>query len=228
MMPTISGPSLRRLPRYMKMLARLAQEGHPYVTSAELARHLQLDETLVRKDLAAAGFTGKPRVGFAVASLLAHLEAYLDIRLAKDAFLIGAGRLGQALVSYRGFTKYGLRIVGLFDTAPGKIGQTVSELEIQPLWQAPALARQLHVRIAILAVPADAAQAVADTLADAGILAFWNFSGFPLTMPAPIIVYNEDLAESLAIISHQLSLLLATSAVDGAPTDSRPPIIRTE
>ncbi len=202
---SISGASLRRLPQYMKLLVRLDETGQRYVTSAELARQLKLDETLVRKDLSVTGFTGKPRVGFDVRALLQHLEFFLGLHNTKEAFIIGAGRLGQALSNYHGFDKYGLRIVGLFDTDPDKIGRMVGELEIMPLWKAPALARRLNVRIAILTVPAHAAQAVADLLADSGMLAFWNFSGHPLNMQDPIIVHNEDLAESLAVLSHRLA-----------------------
>jgi len=202
---TISGASLRRLPQYMKLLARRAEDGQVFVTSAELARMLKLDETLVRKDLSATGFTGKPRVGFPVEALLAHLEEFLGLRSTKEAFLIGAGNLGQALASYPGFTRYGLHIVALFDTDEHKIGQMVGDREILPLWKAPALARRMNVRIAILTVPPQVAQAVADLLADAGMLAFWNFSGQTLNMPDPLIVHNEDLAESLAVLSHGLA-----------------------
>lgn len=215
-MTTISGASLRRLPQYMKVLARLADDGHRYVTSAELARQLKLDETLVRKDLSVTGFTGKPRVGFAVPALLAHLEEFLGLKHTKEAFVIGAGRLGQALAQYPGFGKYGLRIVGLFDTDPAKIGQHVGELEIEPLWKAPALARRLNVRIAVLTVPPHVAQAVADLLVDAGILAFWNFSGAPVNLSEPIIVHNEDLAESLAVLSHHLAHIYAAEQVEQA------------
>jgi redox-sensing transcriptional repressor len=202
---SISGASLRRLPQYMKVLSQLAEEGTAYVTSAELARRLKLDETLVRKDLAVTSFTGKPRVGFPVNPLLAHLEGFLGLRNTKEAFIIGAGRLGQALAAYPGFEKYGLRIVALFDTDQAKIGQRIAEKEVLPLWKAPALARRLNVRIAILAVPPQCAQSVADLLVDAGIRAFWNFSGQALTIAEPVIVQAEDLAESLAVLSHHLA-----------------------
>ena len=201
----ISGASLRRLPQYLKLLVRLAEDGKLVVTSAELARQLKLDETLVRKDLAVTGFTGKPRVGFSVDGLMNHLEQFLGLRNTKEAFIIGAGRLGQALASYAGFEKYGLRIVALFDTNPEKIGQQVAEKEVLPLWKAPTLARQMNVRIAILSVPPQVAQSVADLLLDAGIMAFWNFSGHQLHLPEAIIVHDEDLAESLAVLSHRLA-----------------------
>jgi redox-sensing transcriptional repressor len=201
----ISGASLRRLPQYLKVLARLHDVGQPNVTSAELARQLKMDETLVRKDLSVTGFTGKPRVGFPVQALLEHLENFLGLRNTKEAFIVGAGRLGQALASYAGFEKYGLRIVALFDTDPEKIGQLVAEKEVLPLWKAPALARRLNVRIAILTVPPQVAQSVAELLVDAGMMAFWNFSGQQLSLPEHIIVHGEDLAESLAVLSHRLA-----------------------
>ena len=204
MATVISGAGLRRLPQYLTVLTRLTGDEQRYVTSAELARQLDLDETLVRKDLAMTGFTGKPRMGFDVLALLLHLKEYLGLQHVKEAFIIGAGRLGQALAGYPGFEKYHLKIVGIFDTAPHKIGQMVNGLEVQPLWTAPALARSMHIQLAILTVPPSAAQGVADMLADAGLLAFWNFSGNPLHLPAPIMVHNEDLAESVAILCHRL------------------------
>lgn len=215
---SISGASLHRLPQYLKLLLRLFEDGKVYVTSAELARHLKLDETLVRKDLAVTGFTGKPRVGFSVDGLMKHLEEYLGLHNTKEAFIIGTGRLGQALASYPGFDKYGLRIVGLFDTDPEKIGQLVSGLEVEPFWKAPALARQLNVRIAVLTVPPLAAQAIADLLVDAGMMAFWNFSGHQLRVPDPVIVHDEDLAESLAVLSHRLAkVVMAGQQLPSSP-----------
>ncbi|HEX2948097.1 MAG TPA: redox-sensing transcriptional repressor Rex [Armatimonadota bacterium] len=202
---SISGASLRRLPQYLKFLSRLAEDGKLYVTSAELARQLKLDETLVRKDISITGFTGKPRVGFPVQDLLNHLEMFLGLKNNKEAFIIGAGRLGQALAAYPGFEKYGLQIVSLFDVDADKIGQVVAGKEVLPLWKAPALARRMNVRIAILTVPPHSAQAVADLLVDAGMMAFWNFSGQQLQLPDHVIVHSEDLAESLAVLSHRLA-----------------------
>jgi redox-sensing transcriptional repressor len=214
---TISNASLRRLPQYMKVMARLAEDGQHFVTSAELARQLKLDETLVRKDLALTGFTGKPRVGFDVIGLRDHLLAFLGLHNTKEAFLIGAGRLGQALASYPGFEKYGLRIVALFDNDPDKIGHTVADTEILPLWKAPALARRMHIHMAILALPPQAAQAVADLLVEAGMLAIWNFSGRPLNLPPHVVVLDEDLAESLAVLSHRLAQLTAALQLTETP-----------
>ena len=140
----LSVAGLRRLPQYLRLLTQLLAEEQPYVTSAELARRLKLDETLVRKDLALTSFTGKPRVGFAVAALRVHLEQFLGLPQAKDAFIIGAGHLGQALAAYSGFTGYGLRIAAIFDVSPEKIGKNGPPgLEVQPLWRAPALVQYL-------------------------------------------------------------------------------------
>jgi redox-sensing transcriptional repressor len=210
---SISDAGLRRLPRYAKVLMRLVGEGQHNVTSGDLARALKLDETLVRKDLSVTGFTGRPRVGFPVVGLLAHLEEFLGLTLQKNAFIIGAGRLGQALANYSGFERFGLRVVALFDNNPAKIGQRVSELVIEPLWRAPVLARLMNVHIVVLTVPPTVAQAVADLLADAGITAIWNFSGQPLKLPEHVLVHNEDLAESLAVFSHRIKRLLPVEKV---------------
>lgn len=218
----ISAASLRRLPQYVRLLVQLVEDAREFVTSAELARRLNLDETLVRKDIALTGFTGKPRIGFHSVRMLDHLERFLGLGSAKEAFVIGAGRLGQAMATYHGFAKYGLRIVGLFDVDPAKIGQVINGLEIQPLWKAPALARRQNVRMAVLTVPPDVAQAVADLLADAGMLGFWNFSGQAIHLPQPVIVQNEDLADSLAMLSHRLTLVLREQPVDGMPEPETP------
>ncbi|MHB0937887.1 MAG: redox-sensing transcriptional repressor Rex [Armatimonadota bacterium] len=215
----LSTASLRRLPRYLRLLVQLLNEGHRFVTSAELARRLAMDESLVRRDLALTHFSGKPRVGFEVERLKAHLEAQLGLGTLKRAFLIGAGRLGQALAAYRGFSDYGLRICGIFDTDPEKIGREVSGMTVQPLWTAPALARDEGIQVVILAVPAEAAQGVADMLADAGVPAFWNFSGHPLHLPAPVIVLNEDLSDSLAVLSFRLTHGRESAARNGDAHD---------
>jgi redox-sensing transcriptional repressor len=204
----LSDAGLRRLPRYAKLLMRLAAEGQRNVTSGDLARVLKLDETLVRKDLSVTGFVGRPRVGFAVEGLLAHLQAFLGLTTPKETFLVGAGRLGQALTNYKGFERFGLTVVGLFDNNPAKIGHPVGTLTIEPLWRAPALARLLNVRIAIITVPPAVAQAVAELLVDAGITAIWNFSGQPLKLPDTVVVENEDLAESLAVFSHRIKRVM--------------------
>ncbi len=203
-MTAISLPTLRRLPRYLKALVFLSGVGQKYATSADMAGLLKLDETLVRKDIAMTGFTGKPRVGFACIELRQHLEDFLGLRVRKDAIVIGAGRLGQALTCYHGFEAHGLRVVGLFDNDPVKMGIQVNDLEIMPMWQAPALARRKNVSIAIIAVPANAAQEVADSLFAAGLTAFWNFSGHPITLAPPAVVQNEDLADSLAVFSYDV------------------------
>lgn len=200
----INLPTLRRLPRYLKALVFLSGVGQKFVTSAEMSGLLKLDETLVRKDIAMTGFTGKPRVGFAISELRTHLEEFLGLHIRKDAIVIGAGRLGQALTCYHGFEAHGLRVVGIFDSDPVKMGLQVNDLEIMPMWQAPALARRKNVSIAIIAVPANAAQEVAENLFNAGLTAFWNFSGHPVKLPAPAVVQNEDLADSLAVFSYDV------------------------
>jgi len=220
----LSTASLRRLPRYLRLLVQLLDEGHHFVTSAELARRLAMDESLVRRDLALTHFSGKPRVGFAVEALKTHLEDLLGLGTLKPAILIGAGRLGQALTAYRGFTEYGLRICGIFDIDPEKIGREVHGMTVQPLWTAPALVREGRIQVAILAVPAEAAQEVADLLADAGVPAFWNFSGHPLHLPAPVIVLNEDLSDSLAVLSFRLTHERASAACPGDAHDDAAPM----
>lgn len=200
-----SEPSLLRLPRYYHLLKQLFDEGQACVTSSGIAQELGIDETLVRKDLAITGAAGKPRVGFDVESLLRLLEEHIGLKESKEAFLIGAGRLGQALACYPGFERYGLKILAIFDNDDTKIGMQVNDIEVLPSWKAPDLVRRTGVKIVILAIPAEAAQAMANSLVEAGAEAIWNFTGERLRVPSDIVVLNQDLAESLLLLSQRLS-----------------------
>jgi redox-sensing transcriptional repressor len=144
----------------------------------------------VRKDLEAVGVTGQPRVGFPIRELIAAIETALGWDNATDAFVIGAGHLGTALAGYRGFARYGLSIIALFDTDPRKVGQTVHGKEI---------------------VPAEAAVEAATRAAEAGIKALWNFTPAKLTPMDGVIIERVDLAASLAVLSSKLSSVVRSA-----------------
>jgi redox-sensing transcriptional repressor len=149
---------------------------------------------------------GRPGIGYDVAILADYLEHFLGLVNDKEAVLVGVGNLGRALVSYPGFTRYGLRIVALFDSDPAKVGQTMGEHRILPVSKLADLTRRLHVQMGIITVPGRAAQEVADQMVAGGVSVIWNFAPATLQVPDEVLVKNEDLAAELATLSHHINL----------------------
>jgi len=207
----IALPTVRRLPMYIAVLEKAAQDGQAYMSSPQIAAVLGLEAIQVRKDLEAVGGTGQPRVGFPIRELIAAIETALGWDNATDAFVIGAGHLGTALAGYRGFARYGLSIIALFDTDPRKVGQTVHGKEILHIDKFADLVARLHVHIAILTVPAEAAVEAATRAAEAGIKALWNFTPAKLTPMDGVIIERVDLAASLAVLSSKLSSVVRSA-----------------
>lgn len=197
-------PTVRRLPAYLRLLRDAKESGLQYVSSTLIAEKLQLEPIQVRKDLAAMGITGQPRLGFAASGLIDAIVNFLGWNNTADAFIIGAGNLGSALAGYSGFGDYGLNIVAAFDTDEKKIGKMIHGKEVFPLERLIRLAKRMHVHIAILTLPAAAAQSTAQWLVEAGIRAIWNFTPVKLVVPDGIIVERVDLAASLAVLSRSL------------------------
>jgi redox-sensing transcriptional repressor len=204
----IPEPTLRRLPNYCQVLHRLAREGVARVSCTQIGNELNLDPTQVRKDLALAGAVGRPKVGYETEALFQQMEDFLGWNNARDAVLVGVGSLGTALLGYRPFNRYGVNIVAAFDTNPMKQGSEVHGIPVFPLLKLPNLLERMKVHIGILTVPAEQAQPVCDLMIMTGIRALWNFAPTALTVPDGIIVQNENLFNSLGVLSSKLTALL--------------------
>lgn len=198
-------PSVRRMPRYLRCLHALRSDRVEWVSCTFLAQRLNVDPTLVRKDLALTGITGKPKVGYFLADLITAVERFIGWDNPEDAFLVGVGHLGTALLGFEGFARHGLNIVAGFDNDPGKIGQEVAGKSILDAAKLPDLAQRMHIRIGIITVGARNAQTVADLMLAGGIQAIWNFAPTPLDLPPGVILENEDLSGTLAVISRRLA-----------------------
>ena len=198
-------PSVRRMPRYLRCLHALRSDRVEWVSCTFLAQRLSVDPTLVRKDLALTGITGKPKVGYYLPDLITAVERFIGWDNPEDAFLVGAGHLGTALLGFDGFARHGLNIVAGFDRDPARIGTVVAEKVILDVAKLPDLALRMHIRIGIITVGAKNAQTVADLMLSGGILAIWNFAPVPLDLPDGIILENEDLSGTLAVISRRLA-----------------------
>lgn len=197
--------TLRRLPVYLRVLRSMIEGGETQVSSALLARQLEYDPIQVRKDLAATGVVGRPRIGFDLGELVDAIVTCLGWDNRSDAFLVGVGSLGSALLGYKGFEQHGLRIVAAFDLNPKLVGRKVHGSTVLATRKLAGLAGRMRVQIGILTVSPDAAQDVCDLMLEGGISAIWNFTPARLHTPPGIIVQRVDLAADLAILSHKLA-----------------------
>lgn len=209
----ISVPSLRRLPLYLRLLEAWRAEGREQVSCTHLADALGFDPTQVRKDLAAAGASGRPKVGYELKTLRDCLASFLGWDNPGEAFLVGAGPLGQALLAYEGFAARGMSIVAVFDPDPGRVGGSVGGKPVLPLAKLANLAARMHVRLGVLAVPADAAAEAGRAMAEAGLQGIWNFAPVRLDLGPLVVVEHVDLAQSLAVLSHRLAELPQPSEI---------------
>ncbi len=194
-------PSIRRLPSYLRLLRRLLVDGAQKISCTRIARELDLDSTQVRKDLALTGITGRPRIGYELAPLIGAIENFLGWNTASDAFLIGAGSLGRALMGYENFRSCGLNIIAAFDVSGDKIGQDIFGRKVHRLDSLPALAKETGVRLGVLTVPGSAAQIAANVMVAGGIRGIWNFAPVKLELPSGVLVENVELVSSLAVLS---------------------------
>ena len=196
--------TLRRIPHYHQILTELEQKGDQYVSSRYLAHFFQVDDTQVRKDVSVIGYKGKPKSGYSVSGLKAAIAEFLGINTENTAILIGAGKLGSALVEYPGLAEYGLKLVAVFDNDPQKIGRIIGSFSILPLESLVEVVKRMELGIAILTVPKQAAQEVCNRLVALGIKAIWNFAPTQLNAPDDVIIRNENMAVGLALLSHYL------------------------
>lgn len=204
-MSGISMPTLRRLPGYLGVLKQLEHQNERHVSSSALAKELGLVDVQVRKDLASVSKGGKPRVGYVISELRQDIEQALGYNNVNSAVLVGAGKLGKALLSYRGFEEYGLNIVAAFDTEEALLGKDPSsDKHVFPLSKMKDLCRRMQIHIGIITTPASCAQEVCDLLVASGVEAIWNFAPVHLKAPRNILIKTENLVVSLAELSQHL------------------------
>jgi len=202
----LPGPTLARLPFYYRRLLRALDEGQEIVSSEDLGQAAGVPAAQARKDLSYLGEFGRPGVGYDAEALADHLADFLGLTRDRAAIVVGAGRLGMALAAYTGFARYGLHIEALFDIDPSKFKQRVGSKPILPMSSLGDWFQKHRVDLSIIAVPAFAAQAVADRLVEAGARALWNFTPREVQVPPHVYVQNEDLGTRLAIALYHLRL----------------------
>ena len=203
---TISKATLGRLPSYLEFLRNLPPDKVPYISATAIAKHLGLGEVQVRKDLAAVSGAGKPKLGYGTAELVEKFEDFLGCNQLTPAVLVGAGKLGRALLQYDEFEKYGVKISAAFDSNE-RVISLGSKTEILPMNQFEYFCKTKNIKLGIITVGEGSAQAVCDQMVKSGITAIWNFAPCKLKVPVGILLQNENLALSLAHLNNQLCKL---------------------
>ena len=198
--------TLSRLPLYYSHIRKMQQQGEKYVSAAAVAQSLNLNPVLVRKDLSGvSSVEGKPRAGFEIDTLLHDLSEFLGYNKVDEAILVGVGSLGRLILTNTEFSSMGLDIAVGFDKDPDLVGLQIGSKYILPMEKMESYIKRTGVKIGIITVPADQAQSVCDQMVECGILAIWNFAFTLLNVPNGILVKNENLPSSLAVLSQQLA-----------------------
>lgn len=200
---------IRRFPIYLSYLREKQLEGVKYISSPQIAASLNLSEEQVRKDLnLVSSNSGKPKVGRDIKLLIFDIEEFLGYRDSRKAVLVGAGHLGRALMAHEGFVSYGLDIVCAFDNDINKTDCIFNGKNIYSISKLEEKCKELNVHIGIITVPQKYAQEVCNRLVSVGIRGIWNFTSAVLEVSDDVIVQNENMASSLAILSNKLKDIL--------------------
>ena len=202
-MKSISKSVLRRLPTYLTYLKSIQDADSPYISATALAAALGMGEVQVRKDLAMVSDGGRPKIGYPRELLIKDIEQFLGYDNTTDAILIGAGKLGQALMCYKGFDDYGLNILAGFDSSPD-VDFTDNGKPIYPMDHLESFCLGHKILMGIITTPERSAQQVCDQLIKCGFKAIWSFAPCHLDVPEGVMVHNENMATSLAILSVHL------------------------
>ena len=201
---SVTKATLGRVPHYLKFLKELPDDGFEYISATHIARELELGEVQVRKDLNAISGAGKPKLGYVTEELIQKLENCLGCNRMTSAVLVGAGKLGKALLDYSGFEKFGVKIIAAFDSNEMALSLS-GKVEILPISQFEQFCKEHNVKLGIITVGEGSAQTVCQQMVSSGIEAIWNFAPCKLKVPKGTLVQNENLALSLAHLNNQLS-----------------------
>ncbi len=204
-MRKISESTVRRLSLYLRFLEQSQAQGVATISSEELARRGGTTSAQVRKDLSFFGSFGKRGLGYSVPELAARIREILGLKRAYRVVLVGAGRIGSALVQYPGFRERGFHMVAIYDRDPRKIGSRWNGLVVRDTKQIEADLKREAADIAIVVTPAEAAQEVVDRLVRAGIKAILNFAPVPLEVPGDVEVKTVNMALELETLSYALA-----------------------
>jgi redox-sensing transcriptional repressor len=193
-----------RVSLYLRQLEAYQRQGRTTVSSSQLGEPLSIKNAQVRKDLAYFGQFGHPGIGYRIEELIAALRHILGIDRDWPLVLVGLGNLGRALLKYRGFRSRGFHVAALFDNDPEKVGQSYDGLTVEPIESLPRSVAVRQISLALLCVPAEAAQRVADLLIASGVRGILNFAPVPLVVPAHVNIVAVDLSIQLENLAYKV------------------------
>ena len=202
----VSNNVIRRLPRYLRKLDELTEQGVQRISSTEMGQQLGLTPSQIRQDLSCFGEFGQQGYGYHVPDLRAQIATILGMDRGFQAVLVGLGNIGHALVDNFCFSDWGLHLTAAFDVKPELIGTQVNKVPVLSMEELPAYLDEHPVDIAVLTVPKDAAVPVAELLTGHGVDAIWNFTNVELTEPdSPVLVENIHFSDSLLSLSYYVA-----------------------
>ncbi len=201
----ISQAVISRLPRYLRYLGDLKDEGVERISSHDLSVRMHVTASQIRQDFNHFGGFGQQGYGYNVDYLYDEIGKILGLDHKHTLVIIGAGNLGQALANYMNFERRGFITMGLFDKNPKLVGKTVRNLEIMDINEAPDFIKKNNIEIAVLTLPKAGATEISKQIVDSGIRAIWNFAHVDLDLPDSIVVENVHLSESLMKLSYKIS-----------------------
>lgn len=203
-MKSIPDIIISRLPVYLRALCYLREQGRQTTSSKELGEKIGISPAQIRKDLSQFGEFGKQGTGYNISFLIEKLREILHVDRVWEVAVVGMGDMGHALARYQGFANRGFRVAMVFDSDPAKIGERVGEFVIQDAREMVSAIRQAGIRVAMICVPAQAAQEVADKLVEAGVKAILNYAPISLSVPADVRVQYIDPAIGLQRMTYYL------------------------
>ncbi len=204
-MKKVSESTIRRLSKYYRSLEYLIEKGIETVSSEQLAEMDSITSAQVRKDLSFFGTFGKRGLGYNTKMLMRQIGDILGLNRKWSVCIIGAGNIGRALVSYQEFKKQGFDVQLLFDSDPKKVGSKIGHLKVQHSDRLKEAVKEAGIEIGIIAVPAAAAQRVANELMEAGVSAILNFAPVSIKVPEGVMVKNENTAIEIEALSYFLT-----------------------
>ena len=200
----ISRAVIKRLPRYYRYLGELLEDGVERISSGELSERMKVTASQIRQDLNNFGGFGQQGYGYNVRYLYSEIGKILGLDRVHNMIFVGAGNLGQALANYMNFERRGFIFTGVFDNNPALYGRKIRGIEVRPMEEVADFVEQNNVDIAVLTIPKNSAEEVAERLVSVGIKAIWNFAHVDLKVPKEVQVENVHLSDSLMKLSYML------------------------
>lgn len=202
----IPEPTIRRLPWYLAYVSLLKEAGTPYVSSTTISKALNVDTSVIAKDLSYLHIKGKTKIEYDVEALEQELQDFLCFKKKHNAVIVGVGSLGRSLIQDSGLSRYGLSIVAGFDTSEDVVGEEFNGIPVYDVSELAQRFKAFDAEIGIVAVPVEHAQAVSDCLVEAGAKALWNFTPFRIKAKPGIVIQNTSIYAHLAVMYNRLGI----------------------